>query len=282
MSDRREKSGALSPIRQRSPGYGKMFTQVWGIVMKIPILILVTASFSFAWPLCLLAQDAGPVHAPDGRAQEYISPLYFSSKPNAPFAAIAKTVWVRTLPDGSTVTSQNERRVARDPEGRVFQERVTFVPVPSDGTRKMWVHAVDYYDPVGHTWYHCDTNPKVCNLFEYRAPLTDDITPAGRQPDGTTYLTREDLGTDMFAGLEVEHSRETITLYTGSIGNTKTILRSVEYWYSPALGVNVQVKRHDPRDGDQTLWISDVSLSAPDPDTFKTPTEFQIIDHRKP
>jgi hypothetical protein len=259
-----------------------MVTQRGGRVMKRPFVTLVAACFSVGWPVCLAAQDASPVHAPDGRAPQYILPLYFSPKPNAPFAAIAKTVWVRTLPDGSTVTSRNERRVARDVDGRVFEERVTFVPVPDDGRHKMWVHATDYFDPVEHTRYHCDTNPKVCNLFEYEAPLTDAVIPAGRQPDGTTYLTREDLGKDTFEGLEVEHSRETITLYSGSVGNTKTILRSVEYWYSPALGVNVQVKRHDPRDGDQTLWISDVSLAAPDPETFKAPADFRIIDHRKP
>jgi hypothetical protein len=250
--------------------------------MKRPFLTLVTACFSVASPICLPAQDAGPVHAPDGQASQYIAPLYFSPKPNAPFVAIAKTLWVRTLPDESTVTSRNERRIARDADGRVFQERVTFVPVPDDGTHKMWVHATDYYDPVEHTRYHCDTKPKICNLFDYHATLTDAVIPAGRQPDGTTYLTREDLGKEMFAGLEVDHSRETTTLYTGSVGNTKTILRSVEYWYSPALGVNVQVKRHDPRDGDQTLWISDVSATAPDSETFKVPADYRIIDHRKP
>jgi hypothetical protein len=243
---------------------------------------LLAACATFMLPVCAPAQDTGPAHAPDGRAPQLISPLYFAPKPNAPFTAIAKTVWVRTLPDGSTVTSQNERRVARDADGRVFQERVTFVPVPNDGTRTMTVHATDYGDPVEHTLYHCDTLPKVCKLYGYYAPVNDAVMPAGRQPDGTTYLTREDLGSDTFAGLEVQHSRETTTLYSGSVGNTRTILRTVEYWYSPALGVNVQVKRHDPRDGDQTLWISDVSLSAPDPETFKAPADYRVVDHRRP
>jgi hypothetical protein len=39
-----------------------------------------------------MAQDAGPAHAPDGRAPQLISPLYFSPKPNAPFTATARTV----------------------------------------------------------------------------------------------------------------------------------------------------------------------------------------------
>lgn len=228
----------------------------------------------------LTAQDAGPAHAPDGRAQQFIAPLYFAPKPNAPFTAIAKTLWVRTLPDGSTVTSENSRLVMRDAEGRVFQQRVTFVPVPNVEKRQMWVHATDYGDPVEHTWYRCDTGTRDCNLFDYHEPAAEPMAPAGLQPNRTTFLTREDLGVDTFAGLEVQRSRETLTIYTETVGNTRTILRTVDYWYSPALGVNVQVKRHDPRDGDQTLWLTDVSLAAPDPDKFKVPAGYRIIDHR--
>jgi hypothetical protein len=46
--------------------------------------------------------------------------------------------------------------------------------------------------------------------------------------------------------------------------------------------VNAQVKRHDPRDGEQTLWLTDISLNAPDPETFKVPTDYRILDHRDP
>jgi hypothetical protein len=234
-------------------------------------------------PVCLAAQDAGPAHAPDGQAPQLISPLFFPPKPHAPFTAVAKTVVVRTLPDGSTVTSQNERHIARDADGRIFQERVTFVPVPNDGSRKMRVHAVDYSDPVNHTWYHCDTGLRVCQLREYQGEYAEAVPgPAGLQPDRRTFLTRENLGVDTFAGLEVQRSRETLTLATESVGNTRTILRTVDYWYSPELGVNVQVKRHDPRDGDQTLWLTDVSLSAPDPEVFKVPADFSVVDHRHP
>lgn len=241
---------------------------------------VVAASLLLSCSATLMAQEAGPAHAPDGRAPQLISPLYFSPKPNAPFTATARTVWVRTLPDGSTVTTENARLVTRDAEGRIFQQRVTFVPVPNVEKREMRVHATDYYDLVEHTHYHCDTAPKVCNLFEYYAPVTDAVVPAGLQPDRTTFLTREDMGVDTFAGLEVQRSRETLTLYTESVGNTRTILRTVDYWYSPALGVNVQVKRHDPRDGDQTLWLTDVSLAAADPEFFKVPAGYRIIDQR--
>ncbi|HZP05091.1 MAG TPA: hypothetical protein VFB43_09335 [Terracidiphilus sp.] len=237
-------------------------------------LVLSCAFVSFAsW-----AQE--PAHAPDYRAQKLIAPLDFPPKPNAPFTAIAKTTWVQILPDNSTITYQNERVVARDMDGRIFQERRTFVPVPDDGKQQSRAHMLDYSDPVEHTLYRCNPAGKICNLFPYYQPATQPLRPAGLQPDQMSFLTRENLGTDTFEGLEVQRTRETFTFYKESIGNTKTILRVVDYWYSPDLGVNVKVVRHDPRDGDQTLWLTDISRSAADQSYFKIPSGFRIIDHR--
>src|SRR5579859_8020794 len=101
---------------------------------RLPLIIV--AVFLLSSAACLTAQGAGPAHAPDFRAQQKIAPLVFPPKPNAPFMAIAKTVWVQTLPDASTVTRQNDRIVARDMEGRIFQERRTFIPIPDDGKQQ--------------------------------------------------------------------------------------------------------------------------------------------------
>jgi hypothetical protein len=235
----------------------------------------------FAVALAAFAAAAQePAHAPDYRAQKFIAPLDFPPKPNAPFMAVARTTWVQILPDSSTVTYQNERVVARDMDGRIFQERRTFIPVPDDGKQQSLVRMVDYTDPLGHTLYRCDPYGKVCNLFPYYEQVEQPLLSAGLQPDGTSFLTRENLGMDTFEGLDVQHTRETLTFYKQSIGNTKTILRVVDYWYSPDLGINVKVVRHDPRDGDQTLWLTDISRSAADPGYFKAPTGYRIIDHR--
>src|ERR1039458_7674991 len=130
---------------------------------------------------CLAAQEAGPSHAPDFRAQQKIAPLYFPPKLNAPFMAIAKTVWVQTLPDGSTVTRQNERVVARDMEGRIFQERRTFIPVPDDGKQQSVAYLNEYSDPVAETMYSCVPGARSCNLNTYFASVTDPVIPVGLQ-----------------------------------------------------------------------------------------------------
>jgi len=234
----------------------------------------------FFFAASAFAQAPAPTHAPDFRAPEHIGPLDFPPKPNAPFMAIAKTLWVQTLPDSSTVTHQNERVVARDMDGRIFQERRTFTPVPNPDNEQSIAYMSVYSDPVKHTLANCNPNLKVCNLFDYYNPVTAPEDPAGLQPDKRTFLTRENLGVDTFDDIEVQRSREIYTFFSQAIGNTKTILRTVEYWYSPQLGVNLQVKRHDPRDGDQTLWLTNITLSAPDPATFEIPQGYKIIDHR--
>lgn len=229
----------------------------------------------------LVAQDAAPAHAPDFRAQEKIAPLYFYPLPNAPFSAIANTTWVRTLPDGSTETHQNARAVARDNFGRVFQERRTFRPVPDPQNRQPAVYATQYDDGPKHVTYRCLIASKTCDKFPLALPAVKE-SPAGLQPDQTTYLTRENLGSDTIEGLDVTHTRETYTFYRASVGNTTNILRTVDYWYSAALQVNIKVIRHDPRDGDQTLWINQIVQTAPDEKWFQVPADYRIIDHASP
>jgi len=248
-----------------------------GVLVAPSIVAALSCLFSSG---CLAAQDDGPMHAPDYRAQQFLIALYIGPKPNAPFTATAKTVWVKIMPDDSTITTLNERTVARDMDGRVFQERRFLVP--DDGKHQPGLRVLEYTDPLQHTFYLCNPNSRSCDLSNYFPTGIQPLTPEGLQPDGMTYLNRENLGVDTFEGLEVQHSRETFTYYRQTIGNTKTILRTVEYWYSPVLGINVQVKRHDPRDGDQTLWLTNISLNAADPETFKVPAYYQIFDRRTP
>lgn len=223
-------------------------------------------------------QQVSEVSADARTDQTRIMALFFGPKANAPFTATAKTIWVRILPDGSTITHWNQRNVARDMDGRIMQERATFVP--ENSTQQPQVAYVQYTDPATHTMYSCIPRAKICNLLGYSAPQSFAMLPEGLQRDGTTFLTRENLGVETFEGLEVQHTRETYTFYKETIGNTNTILRVVEYWYSPDLGIDLKVTRHDPRDGDQTLWLTNITTTAADPSVFQIPQDYRIFDRR--
>jgi hypothetical protein len=245
-------------------------------MFKTQSVVLATALALLA-PIAAAAQEEAD-HAPDGRAPRLIRPLYIGPKANAPFTATARTEWVETLPDNSTITHWNERAIARDADGRIVQERRFFVP--KDGNQQPGVRVVEYSDPAKHTVYTCSPRANSCSLSVYFPRPEEAMAAEGLQPDGRTFLTRENLGVEAFGGLQVQHSRGTYTFYGETIGNTQTILRTVEYWYSPELGVNVKVVRHDPRDGDQTLWLENIDLSAPDPARFQIPQDYPVYDRR--
>ena len=97
---------------------------------------------------------------------------------------------------------------------------------------------------------------------------------------GQTQLTREDLGKSNISGVEVVGTRETRTIMAGVIGNDRPISITKEFWYSPQLGLNMSVKRIDPRHGTQTFSVTDVSLSEPDPKVFQVPAGYKVVDTR--
>ncbi len=197
----------------------------------------------------------------------------------APFQATVNTVWTKHLPDGSTSILTNHRFVARDGQGRVYQERRTFVPEGSD--REPRVRFIEISSPVTHTQYYCDPMLSSCELRSYYAPISEPILPVGPIGDGKRELSRASLGTKTIEGVEVIGTRETITIAPGSaMGNTAPVEETKEFWYSPKLGINLQVTRLDPMHGDQVFTVSSITLSEPDSRLFVLPAKCKVTDLR--
>ena len=93
-------------------------------------------------------------------------------------------------------------------------------------------------------------------------------------------LTRSDLGKNNVSGVEVTGTQETRVFAAGVIGNDRPISITKEFWYSPHLGLNMLVKRNDPRVGTQTFTVTEVSLAEPDPKYFHVPEGFRVVDMR--
>jgi hypothetical protein len=85
-------------------------------------------------PLAPGAQIQGPqqpvqqFYVQDGGTSEVLESIVIPPKAQAPFSLLLQTEWVRTLSDGSTITLVNQRRIARDSGGRIYQERWFLVP----------------------------------------------------------------------------------------------------------------------------------------------------------
>jgi hypothetical protein len=105
--------------------------------------------------------------------------------------------------------------------------------------------------------------------------------PAGPIDNGTRYLTRESLGSDVIDGLNVIGTRETISINPGVVGNSQPLVSTREFWYSPDLQVNLSVARKDPREGTQVIHVVDLSRFEPDAAQFQAPAGFAIQDLRQ-
>jgi hypothetical protein len=95
---------------------------------------------------------------------------------------------------------------------------------------------------------------------------------------GRDYKTNnEELGTRNIEGVEAEGTRTTTTIPAGAIGNERPIDIVYEKWYSKELQLIVYSKHSDPRYGDQTYRLTNISRSEPDPGLFAVPAEYKVL-----
>jgi hypothetical protein len=234
-------------------------------------------SFALVLPAAF-AQDVKPgTHAPDGNVQERFMSIIIPPKTGAPFTSMVRAEWTRTLEDGSTMTTWNRRVVARDSAGRIFQERRTLVP--TDGPHEPELMRTEISDPATHMKYFCFVWRQVCELQRYEMSADPQEGPAGEFDGGKVTITREDMGKSNIAGVDVNGTREILTYAAGVIGNDRPLSVTKEIWYSPALGLNLMVKRSDPRYGTQTISVSEISLTGPDPRVFTLPAGYRVVNH---
>ena len=229
-------------------------------------------------------QPIQQMHDEDGGVRETLESIVITPMAHAPFTAMLQTEWARNLYTGGTITVVNQRRIARDGNGRVYQER--WFLVPKGGKHESQMTAIQISDPNRHVLYTCMMldGRHTCDETFY-APSTSTVVkfegpPTGPLPDDAGDAAHEELGKQQIAGLETVGTRDSTTYNPGVFGNDSQVTVEREYWYSPQLGINLLSKRTDPRFGAQTFTIPEVSLSEPEPELFKLPKGFTVVDHR--
>jgi hypothetical protein len=182
----------------------------------------------------------------DGGSRQVLESIVIPDKATSPFLATLHTEWVRGSSESGTITLVNNRRIARDSAGRIYQERWLLVPKNRNDDSEM--NAIQISDPNQHTLYTCVflREPKICTLTYY-SPSPSTIhhvegPPSGPLRDGTGYATREELGHQILVGVDTIGVRETVTYNPGVFGNDQKINLSREYWYAAELGINLLSK----------------------------------------
>jgi hypothetical protein len=91
-------------------------------------------------------------------------------------------------------------------------------------------------------------------------------------------ISRESLGTEIVDGILIKGTRTTTVYPVGSFGNDRPVTVVRENWMSPELLIVVLTKISDPRTGEFTSRLTNISRSEPDPSLFQVPAGYEIID----
>lgn len=73
-----------------------------------------------------------------------------------------------------------------------------------------------------------------------------------------------------------------MTYPAGSMGNDGPITVVSEDWFSAELKVSVLSKSSDPRSGESTMKLTNLSQAEPDASLFQVPGDYTIEDAQKP
>lgn len=87
----------------------------------------------------------------------------------------------------------------------------------------------------------------------------------------------EQLGRQVMEGVEVDGARSTTTIPAGQIGNAQPILIVSEQWTSPELKVLVMSRQSDPRFGETTYRLTNISRAEPAAHLFEVPPDYRVV-----
>jgi TonB family protein len=121
---------------------------------------------------------------------------------------------------------------------------------------------------------------KTRGILTFNFGLTDEApAPAGLTKTIVKPATKtESLGKQMVEGVECEGERAVTTMPAGTIGNDRPIETVNETWYSPELKIMILSKRSDPRFGESTYSVTNITRSEPYAELFLPSSDYKLID----
>ncbi len=264
------------------------------------LLLLASAASAGLFPPLALCQ-AGSI---SGQAVFSVGPGG-SAITGMPYTAEETITQVQTLADGTQITHVNKRVQARDSQGRTRIE--IYLPegnsaANQNGNQPIFI---TIYDPVAGQWIHLNPRQKTATVNALPASpskmqggpsstvrVNPQIGNGGIGSGGTAFpaqalpqaartsarqnQTVEKLGGETIAGVYAEGRRITRVIPAGTQGNNRDITVVTEEWFSPDLKISVLSKTTDPRSGESTTEMKDLSREEPSPELFQVPEDYKI------
>lgn len=95
-------------------------------------------------------------------------------------------------------------------------------------------------------------------------------------------VTNEDLGQQAIEGVAAAGHRMVQTWPAGAVGNDRPFQSVSETWYSAEIKETVLSKSSDPRSGEATTKLINISRSEPDASLFIPPADYTVVDETGP
>ncbi len=201
-----------------------------------------------------------------------------------PYSADLVSESVQTLADGTHIKQPlNIRKVWRDLQGRTREERqMGYVNKQGD---KASFSIIEVRDAVEGCSYVLDEENKIAHRLATAAvrsplPTKAPMLSAAAAAKSKAEWTNEKVGPENMEGLVVEGTKSTHTMPVGEIGNDRPLVTTHESWFSKELNVTVLTKSSDPRSGDQTTRLTNLSRTSPDPLLFVPPPDYKIVEEK--
>jgi hypothetical protein len=248
----------------------------------------------------LMAQPGGRRGGPPGGPGDFAllgGQFGFAGKvvTGAPYSAQAVTQVTQTLADGTHIQHSSSATLARDSQGRTRVERSMSSIGRLAGSGAAARTIISIHDPVASMSYELDAATHTARQMQVatnggRRGPGPGAAPAGApRPGGpmaqgagrnNTDVTSEDLGTQVVSGVNAQGTRVTRTIPAGTEGNDKAMSIVRETWYSSDLQMVVMSKTTDPRFGETSYTLSNISRVEPDPALFSVPSGYTVQQGR--
>ena len=193
-----------------------------------------------------------------------------------PFSADTLTTMTQQLADGNRIEQRTTGSVARDRRGRMRVEQTLAGFAPASGGEG--VRLVTITDPVTREQYQVDEARRT--VWRLRLPPPPRRDGSGGRPPlaAPPSVKTEVLDSQVFDGVKADGSRATLVIPAGAIGNDRAIEIVSERWYSPELRMVLATRRVDPRLGNTSYRLVNITRGDPPPQLFELPAEFTVRD----
>jgi hypothetical protein len=254
-----------------------------------------------------------PVPLVDGGRPGGLNTLSFTTPDTAfgrvvvkgsPFTADSVTEHVQRLADGNRMVRRSVAHLFRDAAGRTRREHQLTRGGGAAAPDGQEPRLVIINDPVAQVEYLVDTARGTVRRSRVPAALAEARRRTGGTEESFGVLMptsaahrrmaegeraepppapkKERLEAQQIEGVMAEGTRTTVTIPAGEFDNELPLEITHEQWYSPELGMVVLMKHNDPRFGETTFRLTNITRAEPAPELFAEPQGYRPLDTHDP